>query len=140
MLFVRRWSFYKEHEPDPLDPDGPDANLSYENAILFLVANFQYISTCVSFSVSKPFRRPLYTNWIFTLSLIVIISFSFFLILSDAEWSANFFLIQSENVTLYYRLCLVLIVVVNFLLTLVCEKVFIWYLSIYWKRRLDRKA
>jgi preprotein translocase subunit SecF len=70
----------------------------------------------------------------------VIISFSFFLILSDAEWSANFFLIQSENVTLYYRLCLVLIVMVNFLLTFVCEKVFIWYLSIYWKRRLDRKA
>ena len=29
---------------------------SFEGSVLFMVSNFQYLSTCIAFSVAKPFR------------------------------------------------------------------------------------
>ena len=38
-----------------------------------------------------------------------------------------------------FRLWVGLIIIGNFLITYVTEKFFIWYLSVWWKNRLDRK-
>jgi cation-transporting ATPase 13A2 len=93
-VFPRRFSFYVE----PPDSDSPSAsgNLSYENTTIFWVSSFQYLSTCVAFAVSKPFRKPLYTNVIFTVSLIVMVFFNIFLIAcpydeSWGSWAVDFF-------------------------------------------------
>lgn len=43
----------------------PSANTSAYNeatTTIFLFANFQYIMIAIAFSISKPFRKPIYTN------------------------------------------------------------------------------
>eukprot|EP00056_Hartaetosiga_gracilis_P011058 m.165477 g.165477 ORF g.165477 m.165477 type:complete len:259 (-) comp13438_c0_seq8:2282-3058(-) len=49
---------------------------SYENTIVFLVANFQYLWAAIAFSVSKSYRRPIYTNSIFVLNIVVLLALS----------------------------------------------------------------
>ena len=36
--------------------------VSYEDTVLFYVGNFQYLAACISFSVSKPYRLPMWSN------------------------------------------------------------------------------
>ena len=51
---IRQQSFYVPLDPTTLDFEAP--NKSYEESVLFMVANFQYLVTCMAFSVAKPFR------------------------------------------------------------------------------------
>ena len=40
--------------------------VSFEDTVLFYVGNFQYLAACISFSVSKPYRLPIWSNyWLF---------------------------------------------------------------------------
>ena len=67
----------------PLKPT-PDEDLNYfcyENTTLFLVSNGMYLSSVMVFSIGKPFRRPLYTNIWFLLSVVILYMFSLYLIL-----------------------------------------------------------
>ncbi|EAR99959.2 E1-E2 ATPase family protein (macronuclear) [Tetrahymena thermophila SB210] len=45
----------------------------YESTTLFFFTNFQYVATCLSFSIGKPFKKPFYTNKYFTGSVIGIL-------------------------------------------------------------------
>ncbi|KAL4462588.1 hypothetical protein ABPG74_000418 [Tetrahymena malaccensis] len=45
----------------------------YESTTLFFFTNFQYVATCLSFSIGKPFKKPFYTNKYFTGSVIGIV-------------------------------------------------------------------
>jgi hypothetical protein len=92
--FPRRFPFYfpPPHKTGP----SADSNISFENTSIFWVSSFQYLSTCVAFSVSKPFRKPLYTNVIFTVSLVLMVLFNIFLIVANedmawAKWAIDFF-------------------------------------------------
>jgi len=67
-----------------LDPHGEqwdDPDLSYEETVLFMVANFQLIVTSLAFSISEPFRKPIWTNKPFFLSLCSIFVFNSMIIL-----------------------------------------------------------
>lgn len=46
----------------PLDPYNDKNVLCYENTTLFLLSLTQYIAVVISFSVGKPFRKPMWTN------------------------------------------------------------------------------
>lgn len=48
-----------------------DEWISYEDTALFFLGNFQYLAACVAFSVSKPYRMPIYDNLLLLISLIV---------------------------------------------------------------------
>jgi len=48
-----------------------DEWISYEDTALFYLGNFQYLAACVAFSVSKPYRMPIYDNLFLFISLIV---------------------------------------------------------------------
>ena len=37
--------------------------VSYEDTVLFYVGNFQYLAACISFSVSEPYRLPIWSNY-----------------------------------------------------------------------------
>ena len=50
--------------------------VSYEDTVLFYISNFQYIVTCVSFSISKPFRKQIWTNSPYFVSLILLVIFN----------------------------------------------------------------
>jgi len=37
-----------------------------------MVGGFQLLVTCIAFSISKPFRKPLYTNPWFTVCILIL--------------------------------------------------------------------
>jgi cation-transporting P-type ATPase 13A2 len=50
--------------------------VSYEATVLFYVANFQYLCTCISFSISKPFRKEIWTNTPYFVSIVLLFIFN----------------------------------------------------------------
>eukprot|EP00002_Diphylleia_rotans_P033447 TRINITY_DN7112_c0_g1_i1.p1 TRINITY_DN7112_c0_g1~~TRINITY_DN7112_c0_g1_i1.p1 ORF type:complete len:1215 (-),score=179.41 TRINITY_DN7112_c0_g1_i1:162-3806(-) len=67
-IHATKQGFYK-----PTEPDGdPYALEGYDNTVIFLFSNFQYIIVAVAFSiVSKPFRQPFYRNTSFTVTIVL---------------------------------------------------------------------
>ena len=45
----------------------------FEGTALFYVANFQYLMTAIAFSIAKPFRKPIWTNWPYMFSILFIL-------------------------------------------------------------------
>ena len=43
-----------------------------------MVGSFQYLVCCIAFSISKPFRQPLYTNYWLTGSFIILFAYGIF--------------------------------------------------------------
>ena len=89
------------------------------------------------FSISKPFRQPIYTNLWFTFTLILLTVFSGYVILSNEEWVTSLMVFEPD-VSTTFRLWIVLIIVVNAIASYGYEKIAVWYISQWWKRRKDR--
>jgi cation-transporting ATPase 13A3/4/5 len=69
-----------------INPLNKDDNLeSYEDSALFLVGNFQYLIVAAAFSIGKPFREPIYTNFYFMGVYVVIFMYSVALLVSSNE-------------------------------------------------------
>ena len=137
--FVREFSFYTPPVPDPGNPSGRGANKSFENTSVFWVSSFQYLSTVIAFSVSKPFRKALYTNKVFSIALFLMLAFNIYLVVTRDKWAIDFFEFEEHDMTTHFKLWIGIIVIVNFVITYFMEKVVIWYVSVWWKRRTDRK-
>lgn len=57
------------------EANNPDAWFPYMNAettTIFVFSNFLYLAAIVSFTVGKPFRKPFYTNYWFTLNIVLL--------------------------------------------------------------------
>ena len=65
----------------------------HENTIFFLIAHFQYLTLALAFSVSKPFRKPIYTNIPLMIYLVLIYFYSIWITINCDDWSANLFVI-----------------------------------------------
>ena len=63
----------------------------HENTILFLIAHYQYIVMAIAFSVSKPFRQRLYTNWILMIYLAGVLFYSIWITINCDDWSKDLF-------------------------------------------------
>ena len=91
------------------------------------------------FSISKPFRQPLYTNLLFTLSLIVLFGLNTYQVVSgDAFITALLDLMP--GVTMNFRLWTLVVIAVNTLLTYFYERVVVWYVSIWDRNRVERRV
>ena len=73
--------------------DNEDPMACHENTIYFLIAHFQYLTLALAFSVSKPFRQPIYTNWPLMIYLVLIYFYSIWITINCDDWSAKLFLI-----------------------------------------------
>ena len=78
---VRNQPFYEPMTTEGLDWMAYATILSYEDTALFLVSSFQLLATCVAFSKSKPFRKPIYSNLPFFLSILTILVINVLLLL-----------------------------------------------------------
>ncbi len=135
-FFASWWSFYTL--PNKPDPHNPEENAScYENTAMFLLTLYQYLVCAMAFSISKPFRQPIYTNLWFTASLVILAVFNIYITLVDQKWIYNIFVIK-ENITMEFRLSLLVVAFVNALCTYFYEKIAIWYISIWWRNRKER--
>uniref|UniRef100_A0A670J190 ATPase cation transporting 13A2 n=1 Tax=Podarcis muralis TaxID=64176 RepID=A0A670J190_PODMU len=45
---------------------------NYENTVVFCISGFQYLILAVAMSKGQPFRKPLYTNMVFLIALIIL--------------------------------------------------------------------
>ena len=63
----------------------------HENTILFLIAHFQYLTMALAFSVSKPFRKPIYTNIPLVIYLLIIYFYSIWITINCDNWSKKLF-------------------------------------------------
>lgn len=131
--------------------------LSYEDTVLFLVSNFQYLTVAIAFSTAYPFRKPMYTNLPFFLAACFLLFGDIALVLMPnpgfsftygennmpvaVNWGRNpvanfFYLLPFTNLAMnstiasfyYYRYIILLGVICNSIATLGYEKYFIsWY-------------
>ena len=85
-MVLRMQSWYKPLV-DPVE-DG-EVVPSADNTAIFLISNFQYILTAVAFSISRPFKKPIYTNFILTGYLIVSIAYSYYIIIDPDSFNFN---------------------------------------------------
>ena len=125
-------SFYAPTAPDPLHPYSDAALCSYENTVLFWVGNFQYLTACVAFSVSRPFRLPVYTNTAFIVSLVLMIVFSTMLVLWDHPWLLSVFVLREDRIPFRFRLAVLILIVGNFAVSMLAEKWAVYSLARWW--------
>ena len=89
------------------------------------MANFQYLFVCLVFSISKPFRQPLYTNLWFTVSLLVLLAMNTYQVVSDDSFITSLLDLEA-SVDTRFRLWTLVIVGVNALVTYLYERVIVW--------------
>lgn len=123
---IRSLPFYVPIDPKQVNFDEP--NLSYEESVLFMVANFQYLVTCIAFSIAKPFRKQIWTNIPFFACIVFLFVFNALVVfLPDSNkvpQAFNMLPFVDENGTSYYdyRYWVALGIVANSILTYAAEK------------------
>ncbi|XP_043214514.1 polyamine-transporting ATPase 13A3-like isoform X1 [Amphibalanus amphitrite] len=84
---VQRQPWYIPYKP--AGPDEDDDFASHENFAVYSVSSFQYIWLVLVFSRAAPFRRPLYTNLWFSLSILINLVFCAWCVVHPADWMAS---------------------------------------------------
>ena len=121
-------SFYS-----PLVPTGEYNVLCQENTTLFLFSNVQYLAAVITFSISKPFRRPFYTNWPFLICLIILVAIAYLIIFSPAPWVLKILeLVELEDT---FKYILVIGTLVNGFASYLFEKMVVPMVDSCYKRR-----
>jgi cation-transporting ATPase 13A2 len=111
----------------------------FENTAVNYVANFQYLFVCLVFSISKPFRQPLYTNLWFSVSLLVLLGMNTYQVVSDDTFITSLLDLEA-SVDMRFRLWTLVIVGVNALVTYLYERVVVWYVSIWARNRVEERV
>jgi hypothetical protein len=77
------------------DEDNTDILACPDNTAVFLISNMQYLITAFAFSISKPFKSPIYTNYYLTFFMIFAFVYSCVIIVWPTKFTAN--LLQMYN-------------------------------------------
>ncbi|XP_057663847.1 polyamine-transporting ATPase 13A3-like isoform X1 [Diorhabda carinulata] len=96
---------------------------SYENYAVFTVSMFQYITMCFVFSKGSPYRRPLYTNIPFTLSLLVTCAVCVWMTLIPFDWVRD--IMDLEDTPIEGAVAMIVIAAVNFVVSIIFEDVLV---------------
>ena len=140
---IRSQPFYTPLDPEELDFDEP--NLSYEETVLFMVANFQYLVTCMAFSVSKPFRKPIYTNYPFFFCVVFLAIFNTLCVFLPADSSVSTLFdlqpLQDDSGKTYYeyRYFVFAGILINSAITFIAEKLISRYLTTWYDKKVKTK-
>ncbi|KAI5123953.1 hypothetical protein M0805_006366 [Coniferiporia weirii] len=120
-FWVRSQSWYTPPGNNVPSEDGDKLqSTNYENTALFLVSCFQYILVAAVFSIGPPYRKPMWTNGAFMLTIILIALINAWLILLPAQP----FVVLLELMRLPFTARLVLLagVIVNIVFSTVFER------------------
>lgn len=93
----------------------------------------QYIVCCLCFSIAKPFRKPIWTNPLFLVSVIAMAVFQLYLILYQDKFDAELWGLTA--IPKSYKYELLYLVIANTLASYLFEKVFIGWFSRYYNAR-----
>ncbi|KAL4483976.1 hypothetical protein ABPG72_013982 [Tetrahymena utriculariae] len=88
-------TFQNENGMDPSDL----LQNSFDNTVLYWIANFQYITCIIAFSLGSVHKKPFYTNKYFTIYLGLITSLSIYMLYTNQPDVVNFFMLQPQLTT-----------------------------------------
>ena len=71
------------------DSDESEILACPDNTSVFLISNCQYFIAAVAFSISKPFKSPIYTNYFLTFFMILALIYSTIIILWPTSFTCN---------------------------------------------------
>ncbi|KAI1285508.1 Polyamine-transporting ATPase 13A3 [Halotydeus destructor] len=123
VIFVQRQPWYKVHVPD----DDEDY-ACHDNYAVFTVSVFQYITVAVVLSKGAPYRKAIFTNVSFVLSLIVMTAFTVYLVVLPHQWLIDQLEFELNDVEMSFRYLLVGFAVINFVLAMFAESFIVDYL------------
>lgn len=63
---------------------------SAQNSSIFEIAIIQYIVLAIVYSVSKPYKEPIYNNFILTGYIILLIGFSYYIVIEPDRYTSEF--------------------------------------------------
>ena len=78
-------------------PDGENKEILAcpDNTSIFLISNAEYFIAAFAFSISKPFKSPIYTNYFLTFFMVLAIVYSAIIILWPSKFICNIFQLYS---------------------------------------------
>ena len=96
---------------------------SSDNTVLFLFSLFQYSLVAIILSVGPPYRQPMWRNYLFMVTIAVVLLFSVYTTLTPADWLADF--LQLTEMPFDARVALLGLAVVDIGLSYAAESVFV---------------
>ena len=104
-----------------------------------MITNFQYLFCCNCFSIAYPFRKNFWTNWPFTLSIVLIFTAGCLMVVMPASFFLkHYFDILPFTDDYNYTYWVILSIVLNMILTYSCEKIIVSQLTYASDRRLHK--
>ncbi|XP_078420012.1 polyamine-transporting ATPase 13A3-like isoform X1 [Cetorhinus maximus] len=94
---------------------------SYENTTVFFISCFQYLIVAIVFSKGKPFRQPSYKNYPFVVTVILLHTFIFFIMMLPVEVIDQ--ALQLVCVPYNWRLMMLILILVNAVVSFVTETI-----------------
>ena len=121
-----------------LDEESGDVVPCVDNSVYFLISHFQYLTCAIAFSVSKPFRKGLYTNIWLMIYLVLIYFYSIWITVYCDDWSRNLFTLtefEHKNFEFYlFAVCCV-----NFVVSIAAEWGILACVRTCWENRTIKK-
>ena len=114
------------------DVEDDDPPCSY-NSMLYELTCMQYIICCLCFSISKPFRKPVWTNPLYFVSVTLMAAYGIYLIFHLDDWSADTFALLPFPQK--YRYKIMIAVALDAVASYLYEKLFIGWFHKCWQAR-----
>ncbi|RZC32699.1 cation-transporting ATPase 13A3, partial [Asbolus verrucosus] len=119
--FIRTYDWFV---PFVFNPVNSTFFSCYENYAVYCVSMFQYIIMAVVFSKGKPYRRAIFTNYIFMLSVVLMIAICTYITLDPANWIKT--ALELQMPPLYDgRVAILIMASVNFVVCIIVEDVIV---------------
>lgn len=100
-----------------------EAGIKFRVSALFLFANFEYVGTCLAYSISKPWRRVFWTNLPFAVSLVVLFLANIGMVLSPPNWLAS--LLQLRPMENWFKIMLLVAAVLEMVVAWLLERLIV---------------
>jgi cation-transporting ATPase 13A2 len=102
-----------------------DRNIEcYENTTLFLTSITQYLLVVIVFSVGKPFRKAMYTNYWLLGCMIIFGIITYLMILVPPAFVTN--IMEFKDIPSKWRLVIVAFSAANLLVSYIIERILIY--------------
>jgi len=135
--------------PVPTEDDVPD-NVDSDSIIdrndigttLFFVGGFQLLFTCLVFSIAKPFKKPMYTNYLFTGSIIILFTYTVYLFFFASKFECDLYYLvchmKDHVYPMSFKIKLFGYILANAVALYLFEKIVVWKVTL-WRKDVGRK-
>lgn len=137
--WVQQMPWFEPYNSTAADEDGSIA--CFENYALFTVSSMQYIILAFVFSKGAPYRKSIFSNYGFLVSLVFLTGFTLYLTLDPAQWLRDAFELMVPP-AMDFRLMMVMLAFVNTVLAVFIEHFIIDYMVFrklrHWFHNIDK--